>query len=571
MPDTFRRWAEAAQEIAEAPDAPARITRCAAYLRSLHTDKGLQLATRFLGGSIFSYRSGKRIAIGSRTYSTCAAEFCEIDYEQVFKPCKKALGDAPETIEKLMRNIEAARAKRSPAGLSLPDIRQCCDKLSRRSTGPEKKSILKSIWQKMTPVEIKYFIRLMGGDLEISLTSQQLASALAEAFEKDPSRVRHSGIITGRMGRTALLCKHDKLDEARFSLFHPLPSMTASALERSEADDLDRYVAEEKFAGLRTQAHVGENKVLLYASDGTDITVSFPDVARLFLARNFPDVVLDGVTCLYREHEILPRQLLRKRIGKKLPGAGILEKYPALFIAFDILYHDGELISGKPLSRRRKTLEKLAGKHPFPMASQFEVRDRDNLKKLFDRSLHHGNEGLILKLRESAYKLYGQRSHAWLAIKKPAGSLKTAIMYAHTENGRRGRRCSDFTLGVRVAADQRYEEAFIPIGKAAGNDLGDEETKRLDKRIRKLTVEKYGPTLGLLPEIVVELEFDDIKQNKRTKANYVLHRPRIKMIRWDSGPHKTATLKEVERLYRKKISRNRLKQDENPSFLFPNS
>ncbi|SHE97154.1 ATP-dependent DNA ligase [Fodinibius roseus] len=569
MSDTFRQWAEAVQQIAEAPDTPVGITRCATYLRSLRTDKGLQLAARFLDERIFPFRSGKRVAVGSRTYSTCAAEFCEIDYEQVFKPCKKALGNAPDTIEKLMQNIEAARDRRSSAGLSLSDIRQNYERLSGLSTRTVKKTLLKSAWRKMTPVEINYYIRLMRGALETGLSSQQLASALAEAFERDPSRVRHAVTITGRMGRTALLCKHDKLEEARFFPFHPLPPMSASPAKEAEAVDLTRYVAEEEFAGLRTQVHLSGNRVKLYASDGTEVTGPFPDVTHFFLSRPIPDVVLDGVICAYRDREILPGQLLRKRMKmkKKRPGADMLEQYPALFIAFDILYHKGELISGKSLSRRRQILEKLSENHSVPIASQFDVRDRDHLKKLFIRSLSHGNEGLVLKLRESAYETYGQPSDSWINIIKPAGSLKTVLMYVHTENGKHGRRHTGYTLGVRVREDPRYEEEFIPIGKSGADDLGDEETKRLKKRIRDLTVEKYGPTLGLIPEIVVELEFDDIRLNKRTKANYVLHRPRFSIIRWNSDPVETATLKKVENLYQKKINQNRLKQDENPSFL----
>ncbi|WP_372634329.1 hypothetical protein [Fodinibius sp.] len=570
MSDTFRQWAEAARQIAESPDPAAGITRCAAYLRSLRTDKGLRLATRFLDKRIFPSRSGKRIAMGSRTYSTCAAEFCEIDYEQVFKPCKKALGNAPDTIEKLMQNIEAARAKRSPAGLSLSDIHQYYEKLSQLSTRAEKKILLESAWQKMTPVEINYFIRLMRGALEIGLSSRHLASALAQAFDRDPSRVRHTTMITGRMGRTALLCKHDKLEKTRFSLFHPLPPVSASPVKKYEAVELDRYVAEEEFAGLRTQVHISGNRVTLYASDGTEVTGPFPEVAQFFLSRTIPDVVLDGVICVYRNHEILPRQLLQKRMKmkKKQPGADMLEKYPVLFIAFDILYHDGALVADKPLNRRRQVLERLSKNHSFPIANQFEVPDQDRLQKLFDRSLSHGNEGLVLKLKESAYEEYGQYTDSWLNIKKPAGSLETVIMYAHTKHGRQGRRHTGFTLGVRVGGDPRYEEEFIPIGKAGADDLGDEETKRLNKRIRELTVEKYGPTLGLIPEIVVELEFDDIRLNKRTKANYVLHRPHINIVRWDANPGDTVTLKKIEELYRKKINRDRLKQDKNPSFLF---
>jgi len=92
--------------------------------------------------------------------------------------------------------------------------------------------------------------------------------------------------------------------------------------------------------------------------------------------------------------------------------------------------------------------------------------------------------------------------------------------------------------------------------------------KEMNKRIKDLTVEKYGPTLGLIPEIMVELEFDDIQVNKRTKANFTLRLPRFKAIRWDLKPEDADTLKNVERMYEEKINRKRLKQDKNPSFYY---
>lgn len=567
MSTTFQQWAENAQQIAEAPGVPAKISLCAAYLRSVNADQDLRLAALFLNAGAFPSRSGKRIAIGSRTYSTCAAEFCEIDYGQVFKPSKNALGNASEAIEKLMQNIEVARDKRSPAGLSLSDIQRSYEKLSQLSMRAEKKSILENIWKKMTPVEIKYFIRIMTGSLGIGLTSHHLIFAIAEAFDKRTAAVQYAFMITGSMGRTALLCKHDKLDEARFSLFHPLSFMFASPIEKDTTDGLENYVAEEKFSGLRAQAHISKSQVKLYSADRTEITGSFPDIVQFFASRHLPNIVLDGVICVYRDHEILPSQLLQKRIKKKPPGTGILEKYPVLFVAFDIMFLSGKLMSDKPLSRRRQILKQLSEKHLFPIANQFAVPDQDRVKKLFNRSQARGNEGLILKHKESPYE-YGQRSGSWLKIKEPGGSLSTVMMYAHTESHEQGSPYSNFTLGVRVAEDERYEEEFIPIGKAACDDLEDKEVRRLIERVQELAVERYGSTLGLIPEIVVELEFEDIQVNKRTKANYVLQQPCFKTIRWDSDPDKTGTLKEVEYLYRKKINRDRLKQNENPSFLF---
>lgn len=563
----FRKLAETAQQINETRSTNAKIKLCAEYFRSITADKDLNLAAQFLAEGAFSSVSGKRASVGSRTYSTCAAEFCEIDYEKVYKPCKTALGSGSEAIEKLMRNIEAARKNRNPEQLSLGDVENIYHELYRASSRADKQQILHKAWTKMTPLEIKYFIRIMSqGSLRIGFETKSVVSALAEAFDKDIEEVRYAHMITGSTGKTAVLCKNHELEEATFKLFHPLSFMLASPIESRSVDSLDGYIAEEKFDGMRAQAHISGQQVELYSRDLNEITHSFPEIMQFFLKRDLPNLVLDGEICVYKNNEILPFQLLQKRMGRKKPGKKILGKYPALFISYDILYHKDNPTFDLPLSERRQLLEDLSRNHSLPITNQFKVKDHDHIDDLFDRALAHGNEGLLLKKKDSTYE-YGQRRKSWLKVKKPGGTLDTVIMYAHAGSGKRGGYYSDFTLGISVKEDERYEEEFIPIGKAYGG-YTDEEMKQLNERIKELTVERYGPTLGLIPEIVVELEFDDIQVNKRTKANYTLRLPRFKAIRWDLGPKDVDNLKDVERLYQQKIDRDRLKQEDNPSFYF---
>lgn len=565
--NTFEKLAETAQQINETRSTNAKISLCADYFRSFKQNEDLKLAARFLGEGAFSSISGKRATIGSRTYSTCAAEFCEIDYENVFKPCKTALGSSSEAIEKLMHNIKAARKKRQPNKLTLQQVERLYEDIHEVSSRDDKQKILRETWSQMTPVEIKFFIRIMTrGSLRIGFETKSVISALAEAFDKEVNDVRYAHMITGSIEKTAVLCKKDKLNEATFKLFHPLSFMLASPIQSRSVDSLEGYIAEEKFDGMRAQAHISGQQVELYSRDLNDITHSFPDIVQFFLKRNLPDIVLDGEICVYKNDEILPFQLLQKRIGRKKPGKRILEKYPVLFITYDLLFHDTDPIFGHSLTQRRHLLEQLSSRHNIPITNQFSVQDHEHIDELFDRALAHGNEGLMLKKTNSTYE-YGQRRKSWLKVKKPGGTLDTVLMYAHAGSGKRGGYYSDFTLGIRVAEDERYEEEFIPIGKAYGG-YTDKEMKRLNNRIKELTVEKYGPTLGLIPEIVVELEFDDIQENKRTKANYSLRLPRFKAIRWDLGPEDADTLEDVERLYQEKIDRDRLKQDENPSFYF---
>ncbi|NGP88352.1 ATP-dependent DNA ligase [Fodinibius halophilus] len=565
--DSFQKLTETAQAIKETRSTNTKIAICADYFRSIPEDENLRRAAQFLGEGAFSDLSGKRASVGSRTYSTCAANFCEIDYEKVFKPCKTALGSASEAIEKLMQNIDVARRKRSPSQLSLKQVEEQYHKLSQLSSRADKQEVLQNCWKKMTALEIKYFIRIMSrGSLRIGFETKSVVSALSKAFKKKLENVRYAHMITGSIGNTAVLCKNNSLDQASFKLFHPLSFMLASPIESRSIENLDPYIAEEKFDGMRAQGHVKGEQVELYSRDLNDITHSFPEIVQFFTSRNLPALVLDGEICVYKDDEILPFQLLQKRMGRKKPSQEVIQKYPVLFIAYDVLYHGKQPTFGHPLAKRRELLVTLSKKYSLPITNQFNVETHAHVEELFERALAHGNEGLMLKKKESTYE-YGQRRKSWLKVKRPGGTLDTVLMYAHAGSGRRGGYYSDFTLGIRVAEDERYEEEFIPIGKAYGG-YTDEEMKRLNKKIKDLTVEKYGPTLGLIPEIVVELEFDDIQVNKRTKANYTLRLPRFKAIRWDLAPTDANTLKDVERMYQQKIDRDRLKQKENPSFVF---
>lgn len=567
MATTLHQLAHTAQDIAETRSTNSKISRCAAFLMSIEEDQDLQLAARYLGEGAFSDISGKRASIGSRTYSLAAAHFCEIDYEQVFRPCKTALGSASETIEKLMANLEVACQKRQPAQFNLQQAKQIYRHLYQASARAEKEKILQKAWSKMTPLEIKYFIRIMAqGSLRIGFETRSLTSAIAEAFDQSIEEVRYAHMITGSIGKTAVLCKNNELEEANFKLFHPLSFMLASTYDSESLGSLKEYIAEEKFDGMRAQAHIQGQKVQFFSRDLNDITPSFPDLQQFFMKRSLPEVVLDGEICVFKDNKILSFQMLQKRMGRKKPSRQIMKKYPVLFIAFDVLYHKGHTVFDWPLQKRRELLQELSETYQLPISNQFAVNTHEHIDRLFERALAHGNEGLLLKKENSRYE-YGQRRKSWIKVKKPGGTLDTAIMYAHAGSGKRGGYYSDFTLGISVKEDDRYEEEFIPIGKAYGG-YTDEEMKKLNKKIKELTVEKYGPTLGLIPEIMVEIEFDDIQVNKRTKANYTLRLPRFKAIRWDLGPKDADTLKDVEQLYKEKMNRDRLKQDENPSFLF---
>src|SRR5699024_8861216 len=114
---------------------------------------------------------------------------------------------------------------------------------------------------------------------------------------------------------------------------------------------------------------------------------------------------------------------------------------------------------------------------------------QQQLVDLYAKALAHGNEGVILKDKDSVYE-YGQRGKSWLKFKKRIHTLNTVIMYAHVEQNNGTTNYSHYTLGISVKNDERYEEEFIPIGKIS-NHLFKNEAGQLEKQIKQLTVEKY--------------------------------------------------------------------------------
>lgn len=575
MNPSFQRFCEIAQQIAETRGTNAKTAIFESYLKDLsesndNPDALLNLATQFIGEGAFSTVSGKRASIGPRTIATCAASFCEIDYELVFRPSRIATGSASETIEKLMENLDVARAKRNPSQPSLTEIANICEEIANLRKRIEKEEALIRAWTQLTPLEIKYFLRILGGgSLRIGFEARSILNSIALAFQKDIEPVRYAHMITGSLGKTAVMARNNTLDDASFRLFNPVAFMLASPVESRVVDTISEYIAEEKFDGMRCQAHISRQKVSLYSRDLNDISDTFPDLCdTLKIAsadEDFVETVLDGEICVYFDDRIQPFQMLQKRMGVKKPSAKLLKQFPVIFVAYDILYTNGTPLFDVPLGLRRARLEEFCKKWDIRLVNQFPLKDTSDVETLFKMAIAHGNEGLILKHRDSVYE-FGQRRKSWLKVKQPGGSLDTVIIYATAGSGKRGGTYSDFTLGVRTGDDQRFDQDFVPIGKAYGG-YTDEELKRLNVAIKPLIREKFGPTLSLEPQIVVEIEFDEIQINKRTKAGYTLRFPRFRAIRWDKGPHDADTLQEVERLYNEKMSRDRLPQTENPSFL----
>jgi DNA ligase-1 len=376
------------------------------------------------------------------------------------------------------------------------------------------------------------------------------------------------------------LSSENRLSEATMRLFHPLGFMLASPAASSQEaiGYFERGWVEDKYDGVRAQAHCAGDQVRIFSRTRDDITDSFPELADALVG--FPhDVVLDGeiVAWSYLVGEpnepgrALPFSTLQKRLGRKKVSYAMMQAVPAAYLAFDVLYAGGELLIDRPWRERAKILDELLAqsrgratrfdsarvqatlgfgtidgedsesKAQAIRAPICQASSPQELDQLFDAAQARGNEGLMIKDPESAYTP-GRRGKSWLKLKRELATLDvvvTAVEYGH---GKRIGVLSDYTFAVRQG------EQLLNIGKAYSG-LTDVEIAEMTEWFLAHTIEDQGMRRVVEPKIVIEVAFNNMMKSDRHNSGYALRFPRIVRLRPDKPPSEADTMERVKEIF----------------------
>ena len=102
-------------------------------------------------------------------------------------------------------------------------------------------------------------------------------------------------MLLGDIGETLRLAGGRQLADAKMRMFHPLGFMLASPIESPE-EGLSYFaeaVVEDKYDGIRAQAHVSGGEVKFFSRTRDEITESFPELPER--SQSLPqDAILDG-------------------------------------------------------------------------------------------------------------------------------------------------------------------------------------------------------------------------------------------------------------------------------------
>jgi DNA ligase-1 len=407
-------------QFAELNDALAATTKklekrafLSAYLLTLPVDDAGRAALWF-AGTPFPETDPRKLNTGGALLSKVVAQLAAAPPEALSAAYRR-YGDFGSAAADLLYGHAPATA-----ALTLSDVESALVALAEARGSQPKLRLLLDLLGSATPVEAKYLIKLLTGDMRTGVQQSLVEEAIAEAWPpaapepRTPAKrlptagagqaVRRASMLLGSLPKVVALAAEGRLDQARMQLFHPIGFMLASPVQTideaiarfteevkaeaagtSEAlpanEDVILSAAkdlvfseggtpavlraaqlEDKFDGIRAQLHVGTadsgTRVALYSRSRDDLSAAFPDLVEAFASIAEP-AILDGEILAWNaaESRALPFAALQQRLGRKRVTPEMRRDVPAVLIVFDILYRGATLLLDQPLAERRRHLE----------------------------------------------------------------------------------------------------------------------------------------------------------------------------------------------------------------------
>ena len=236
------------------------------------------------------------------------------------------------------------------------------------------------------------------------------------------------------------------------------------------------WVFERKLDGIRMLAFKQGADVRLLSRNRLPQHHAYPAVAEAVRALPMSDVVLDGEATGVWGHAGEP-----------------------LLHVFDVLWLDGQLLTGEPLSERRRVLESLPLRRPIVLVERL-----DNAAP-WERACREGWEGVIAKRDDSVYE--HRRSRNWLKMKCEASQELVVGGFTDPKGSRVG-------LGALLVGYFDGED-FCFAGRV-GTGFTAELLRELRSRLDGLEISRtpFTKATGLpraahwvRPEVVVQVAF----------------------------------------------------------------
>jgi DNA ligase D-like protein (predicted 3'-phosphoesterase) len=202
------------------------------------------------------------------------------------------------------------------------------------------------------------------------------------------------------------------------------------------------------------------------------------------------------------------------------------QKYPVLYILFDILEKDGKSLVDKPLIERKKILKETVKEGKNVILSVF-VEDKG--EAYYQASLEKELEGVMAKKKSSVY-MQGSRSDSWLKVKKTKEC--DCVIFGYTKGT--GQREGTFGALILGVYDGKTPVFVGKVGTGFTQKLLENLNKKFQTlRVGKKTIHKVDVSDKInwvTPVLVCRIGYQTITSDGK------LRMPRFLGLRPDKNP-----------------------------------
>ncbi|MFB6116742.1 MAG: ATP-dependent DNA ligase [Candidatus Nanosalina sp.] len=424
--------------------------------------------------------------------------------------------------------------------------------LSQSVDQDKKQSELADLISSAEPLEARYLARIIINNLRLGVAEGTIRDALAETFfdGEHVEEIQRAYDFSNDFAEVARACKEgiDQVKSLQLELYRPVNSMLAKKVETIEEgfEEVGKPAAiDYKYDGMRAQIHVKDGDVKVFTRRLEDVTEQFPDVVSAVEDNiDSENCIIDAEIVGYDPEDggMIPFQKLSKRIKRKYEIQKLKQEIPVTVRPFDLIYLD-EPILEEPYSERWHRLGEVVEEEEkvMKLVDHAETEDPEQVQEMQQRSLSKGHEGIMMKNLEAEYKP-GNRVGYMVKLKPVMETLDLAIVGAKWSEGRR----SDWLGRLFLGCYDEESDEYLEVGKMA-TGLTDEQFQEITEKLKPLITEEDGRKVEVRPEVIVEVEYEEIQESPTYSSGYALRFPRMKQFREDK--EEADSMEKIRNLY----------------------
>ncbi len=529
METEFRIVAELCERLEATSKRTLMVNAVADFLNHLNADE-VEPAVCMLLGRAFPKWDQRTLEVSWRTLSRVIRRTTSVEWSDFSEAVSKTgdIGTATKIV--LERGKIRKQAILFERPLTISEVRRNLEAIAE-ATGygsrDRKERLLETLFGRATPLEAKYIVKIMIGEMRTGFHEGLMELAVSKAFEVSHGTVRKASMLTGDVGEVASIAKvkgGEGLSRLQFKLFRPIKPMlaqTADSVNRAIAEHGGETAFEHKLDGARIQIHKSGDDARIYSRRLTDVTESFPEIVWLVREEiGARETIVEGeIIALGEDGSPLPFQHLMRRFRRVHNIEEMLKLIPVKLYLFDLIYLEGRSLTADSYIKRRKTLKEIIGN--ISITEQMVTNSAKEAEDFLNEAIDEGHEGLMAKKLDSPYTP-GIRGKRWFKIKRTLEPLDLVVVAAEWGYGRRHNWLSDYYLAAR---DPETGELLV-VGKTF-KGLTDEEIIQMTERLKELSIREEHGKIVVEPKIVVEVAYNEIQKSPKYKSEMALRFARM--------------------------------------------